>query len=226
MSDEEYRRQESHIFQGTEKGTHRSPSLTPRKEPRQERARLTVEAILTAARELFGKRGYAVVTTNHIAARAGVSIGSLYQYFPNKETILIRLVEDHLHDVNDQIEAALTDFANPAVPFTEALENLFRRSLALHEEDPDFHRMLGAELELPPVLQGAHYRRGQYAERIAIILRGRPDVHCRDYGITAHILSQTLEALSRWLVHSAPTDLDRERFIREAVTMVAGYVSR
>jgi AcrR family transcriptional regulator len=185
-----------------------------------------VAAILTAARELFGKCGYARVTTNHIAARAGVSIGSLYQYFPNKEAILLRLVEDHLHEVENQIEMALTEFADPAVRFTTALENLFSRSLAFHEEDPDFHRMLGTEFDLPPALQGAHHRRGQYAERVALILRERPDVDCRDYNITAHIISQTLEALSRWLVHNAPADLDRERFIREAVTMVAGYVTR
>lgn len=62
----------------------RKSTLSPRKRPRQERSRRTVEAILDAAARVFETVGPNAATTNAIAERAGVSVGSLYQYFPNK----------------------------------------------------------------------------------------------------------------------------------------------
>lgn len=63
----------------------------PRKKPTQERAKATVDAIYEAALQLFVVDNYSAVTTDKIAERAGVSIGTLYQYFPNKESILVGL---------------------------------------------------------------------------------------------------------------------------------------
>ena len=68
-------------------------STKPRKEPGQERARFTFDAILEAAARILRTEGPGHLTTNRIADVAGVSVGSLYQYFPNKDAILGRLVE-------------------------------------------------------------------------------------------------------------------------------------
>jgi AcrR family transcriptional regulator len=65
----------------------------PRKVPRQVRSRATVEAIVEACARLLREGDYARVTTNHIAARAGVGIGTLYEFFPNKEAIVAALTE-------------------------------------------------------------------------------------------------------------------------------------
>jgi AcrR family transcriptional regulator len=73
-----------------------SRRLVPRKLPKQERSEATVESILDAAAQVFERHGYAAGTTSRIAERAGVSIGSLYQYFPNKDAILVALVHRHL----------------------------------------------------------------------------------------------------------------------------------
>ena len=70
--------------------------LQPRRKPRQVRAELTRERILTAAAHVFAEHGYAAGTTNRIAERARISIGSLYQYFPNKDTILASLLVRHI----------------------------------------------------------------------------------------------------------------------------------
>jgi AcrR family transcriptional regulator len=67
--------------------------LSPRKEPRQRRARETVRAIVEAAARILATDGPSALDTNRIAEVAGVSVGSLYQYFPNKESIVARLVE-------------------------------------------------------------------------------------------------------------------------------------
>lgn len=79
-----------------------------RRTPQQARARTTVAFVLDAAAQVFAEQGYAA-TTNEIAARAGVSIGSLYQYFADKDAILLALAERHLDDARTQLTAALVD---------------------------------------------------------------------------------------------------------------------
>lgn len=69
---------------------------SPRKSPSQERSRLTVERILDAAARIFQEQGYVGTTTNEIADEAEVSVGSLYQYFPNKDAILVALTRRHI----------------------------------------------------------------------------------------------------------------------------------
>lgn len=72
--------------------------MVTRRRPVQERSRRTVECILDAAVHVFGEKGYAA-TTNHVAERAGLSIGSLYQYFPDKDALLAALHARHLDQV-------------------------------------------------------------------------------------------------------------------------------
>ncbi len=79
-----------------------------RRVPRQARSRATVSFVLDAAAQVFAERGYAA-TTNEIAARAGVSIGSLYQYYADKDALLVALAERHLADAQAQLQAALED---------------------------------------------------------------------------------------------------------------------
>jgi len=70
--------------------------VSPRKHARQERSRHTVKRILDAAARIFHEHGYAGATTNDIADEAGVSVGSLYQYFPNKDALLVALTKQHI----------------------------------------------------------------------------------------------------------------------------------
>jgi AcrR family transcriptional regulator len=79
-----------------------------RRSPRQARSRATVSFVLEAAAQVFAERGYAA-TTNEIAARAGVSIGTLYQYFADKDALLVALAERHLGHAQAQLQAALAD---------------------------------------------------------------------------------------------------------------------
>jgi AcrR family transcriptional regulator len=81
--------------------------LNPRKEPSQSRSARTVQAILEGAAHILEDRGLEGYTTNEIAARAGVSIGSLYQYFPGKDAVTISLIERESTTLLDEVTAAL-----------------------------------------------------------------------------------------------------------------------
>src|SRR5215510_14983354 len=86
-------------------------AVSSRRAPVQRRSRDTVAAILDAAAGMFAQHGYLRTTTNRIAERAGVSIGSLYEYFPSKDAILIALAEAHLADVRRIVRNAVAALA-------------------------------------------------------------------------------------------------------------------
>ncbi|MFD1050789.1 TetR/AcrR family transcriptional regulator, partial [Kibdelosporangium lantanae] len=115
------------------------PPLQPRKQPKQVRGELTRQRILTAAAHVFAEHGYAAGTTNRIAERARVSIGSLYQYYPNKDAILVELVSRHLLEG----EEALRRYQETELPPTigEALRALVHVAVENHLDDPQLLRV-------------------------------------------------------------------------------------
>lgn len=197
----------------------------PRKRPRQARAKETVSAIVQAAAEVIADLGYARATTNKIAARAGVSIGSLYQYFPNKEAILVSLLEQHMLEIKSVIDEAMVKLENPDHDFAEALKSLFNGLVELHNVNPKLIKVLSEEVPYPPAIRDLHQGEHlSYAKRTEMILRRRPEISVRDHAVASHILVEASSALSRWLVHEAPADLDKRSFIDEAVAMLSSYV--
>ena len=127
--------------------------LRPRKTPVQPRARETRDRILGAAARVFSRHGYAAGTTNRIAAEAGLSIGSLYQYFPNKDAILVALVRQHVVEgaaaVGDAAVAAgrlaPDDLAGRVALVVDAFVDV-------HARDPALHQVLFEEAPRPPEL--------------------------------------------------------------------------
>jgi AcrR family transcriptional regulator len=95
------------------------PDLAPRKLPRQARSRATFDAVVEACARLLAEGELAGLTTNHIAARAGVSIGSLYEFFPSREAILAVLAQRRLAGLRASVEAALKRTA--ALPEWDAM---------------------------------------------------------------------------------------------------------
>src|SRR5881394_3122602 len=94
----------------------------PRKLPRQERARATIDALLTATAHVLVKEGFDRASTNRIAEAAGVSVGSLYQYFPSKEALVAALVERHTDLMSAEISSAFERVAK--LPLAEAAREL------------------------------------------------------------------------------------------------------
>jgi AcrR family transcriptional regulator len=86
--------------------TNAISAFEPRKTPIQARSTVTVEAISEATIQVLLRHGAERLTTTRIAERAGVSVGTLYQYYPNKHSLLFAVLEHHLNKVAERVEAA------------------------------------------------------------------------------------------------------------------------
>src|SRR5215218_2547666 len=107
---------------------HPTPSISSRKQPQQVRSAELVSTILQAAIQVLEKEGAQRFTTARVAEKAGVSVGSLYQYFPNKASILFRLQSDEWRQTTELLRGILEDASRPPLERLRTLVHAFIRS--------------------------------------------------------------------------------------------------
>ncbi|WP_434213191.1 TetR family transcriptional regulator [[Pseudomonas] boreopolis] len=117
-----------------------APRISQRKQPKQARSNELVAAILQAAAQVLAAEGATRFTTARVAEKAGVSIGSLYQYFPNKAAILFRLQSDEWRHTSNLLARLMADRAQPPAGRLRALVHAFVRSEC---EEADMRVALG-----------------------------------------------------------------------------------
>lgn len=205
----------------------REDHLAPRRRPRQARARATTEAILEAAARVLAACGYAATTTNHVAAEAGVSIGSLYEYYPSKDALVVAILEAHIAEAAGVLEeAAATVRARPDASLEWTIGTFVAAMVRLHASDPGLHRVLFEEAPLP-----ARVRRTLAGVESAMVahttelLRRHPAVRVADPALAAALVVRTVEALTHHHVLLDPTRaVDDARWAREVTTLVTRYL--
>jgi AcrR family transcriptional regulator len=186
-----------------------------------------VEAILQAAVAEFALCGYARTTTNRIAERTGVSIGSLYQYFPNKDAILAALHERHLASVEAVIGHGLSELPDPRVPLERSFRRLLGALREVHEADPKLTAVVSWQAPQTRLFGASLRKHGQgRVDRVEAILRGRPDVRTGDRTVMAHLLVVAMEGLKRWVAHELPDERYRRVAIEEVAIMLARYLQQ
>ena len=121
----------------------RKTRTAPRKLPRQSRAHATVDAILQAAAYILAREGWARLTTNRVADRAGVNIGSLYQYFPSKEAIVHELLRRHVAAAHAN---AVGLMPAPETPLSAMIRLGVEHVFAIVSENPELHRVCMDEI--------------------------------------------------------------------------------
>ncbi len=122
--------------------------INPRKMPTQARAKASVQAILEAAAHILERGGLENLTTNHVAEVAGVSIGTLYQYFPSKEAILTDIIRQKRAKLLTDLQAATQ--AMQGEPFDDTLTKLLRAAVDSQLHWPKLSKALEyAESYLP-----------------------------------------------------------------------------
>jgi AcrR family transcriptional regulator len=196
------------------------PRLSMRKEPRQTRSRATVEAIVEAGARVLGDRGWAGFTTNEVADVAGVSIGSLYQYFPDKLALIETIRRRHLDDVL----AVLQETASGEKPLTQLVEDLIGGMIAAHSIHPALHRVL---LDEGPGYDGSRSAHGvfesEYLGRYKAVIAASQN---HEGGAASDIVTQVLSSAVEGVIHNAARrgTLKSPELKQELVNMVCSYL--
>ncbi len=186
-----------------------------RRAPRQERSRFTVEAVLDAVERVLKCDGIDAITTNRIAEAAGVSIGSVYQYFPDKQSIFTALHQRHVEQTRQVIERTVAEHASASLEdFACAL---VKALMDVHDADPRLHEIIA---EVVPE-SAAGFRRALQATFERVILPLGP-------GLRRHQLLSVLPHMVEALVHGGmarrPLTVSADHVKDEAVRAVRAYL--
>ena len=207
--------------------TARKQRLDPRKKPVQHRSKATVEVILIAATQVFEAHGYAAGTTNRIAERAGVSIGTLYQYFPSKEAIAVALLERHIADTDHRLHEWVGHMVVEQHGLREALRDYVTEMLEMHSRQPRLQHILLEETPLPERVHQVLLEAERHAAKtVAGFLRLHPEIRQTCLEHACFVIFQTVESLThRYAAHPDDQFIPRTTFVDEVVTMLVAYLT-
>lgn len=194
-----------------------------RRIPRQSRSRALVEAILEATARVLSERGYAGTNTNVVAEVAGVSVGSVYQYFPNKDSLIAALHERHALQMNTAMESSLAD--TRPLDLRGRLTALVQAWLAAHRVDPELHRVLEKDFpffDAPPTESQADQ---SIRNRIRQLLEEhRSEVGPHDLDLATWVVMQCLESLIHGATIPPGVPYPPEQVEQAIVGLLCGYL--
>ena len=197
----------------------------PRKSPSQQRAQLTVAALLKATAHILVKEGYESASTNRIADAAGVSIGSLYQYFPSKEALVAAVIDRHMQEMMQLLRTALERVRGE--PLEVATRELVRVMIDAHRVDPRLHRALVEQVPRVGRLENIRaLDREAYALIRAYLEAHRDELRVADLDVASFVCVATVEALTHAAVVNRPDVLSDKAgmFTDEVTRLVVGYL--
>ena len=198
----------------------------PRKQASQQRSRATVDALIEATARILVREGFDAASTNRIAEQAGVSVGSLYQYFPSKEALVAAVIDRHHRELMQVVRGALAEVASD--PIEEAVRKLVAVAIKAHRVDPKLHRVLTEQIPRTGRLEKVEtFSRENYALFRAYLERHRDEVRAVDLGLAAFVCVTSIEALTHSAVLHHPEVLSGEAIaglIDEATRLVVGYL--
>lgn len=195
-----------------------------RKEPRQARSRAMVERIVEAGRRALVADGYDRFSTNRVAQAAGISPGSLYQYFPDKAALLDVVVERYWDDVSDRVAASLADRISDSGPaMARAVAEALLTAL---DADRELLRVVVEELPARRSRQRRAALERRVRELATAYLAARPDATRRPSpAVAAWIVVLAVENLATRWVLDRPDHPDREELVDEIAALVTGYLT-
>jgi AcrR family transcriptional regulator len=187
-------------------------SLKPRKTPVQARSTFTVNSVLEATIQVLLKEGAGRLTTTRVAERAGVSVGTLYQYYPNKQSLLFALFEHHLGAVSNELKRACRESHNRALDaMVGAVSNAFINAKLERADISTALYKIASGLEVSPII--ARIASSGRAE-IAAMLKTLPNVRAEQIEPAVFVIYGTMTGLMR-AVLEAGAPADKVRDLRE-----------
>ncbi|WP_288587049.1 TetR family transcriptional regulator [uncultured Methylobacterium sp.] len=201
-----------------------NPRITMRKQPQQARSAGVVEAILQAASQVLAEVGAQRFTTARVAERAGVSVGSLYQYFPNKAAILFQLQSDEWRDTTALLRAILEDRTRSPQERLRAAVHAFVRSEC---EEAAMRVALGDAAPLYRNAPESEEPRAAGTRAIQAFLHdavpAMPDAACR---LAGDLIAMTLAAVGEGISEKASSDAQIVAYADGLADMLGAYLAR
>jgi AcrR family transcriptional regulator len=196
--------------------------IKPRKQPVQRRSAATVEALYQASIQVLLKLGYRKFTTTRVAQRAGVSVGSLYQYFPNREALITALIARHLGQILTVIERHCRELEGRTLE--EMVTGMIDAVIAVKWEHIEISRALHEPMA---EVRGAECVRDagvKMAAPVAAMLRSCNDAAFRDEERIALAIVTSCSALLQAAITDKTKAFDRESLRAHTRAMVLGYL--
>jgi AcrR family transcriptional regulator len=204
----------------------RKPPTKPRKNASQERSRATVDALVEATARIMVREGFDKASTNRIAEIAGVSVGSLYQYFPSKEALVAAVIDRHNQETMGLVRTALTEVAD--LPIEKAVHRLVTVAIEAHRVDPKLHRVLAEQIPRTGQLADVEaFNREVHTLVRAYLESRRKEMRKIDLDVTTFICVSAIEAIAHNTVLNRAEMLSEKTvrtLVDETTRMVVGYL--
>jgi AcrR family transcriptional regulator len=200
----------------------RSARISSRKQPKQARSTGLVAAILEAAVQVLAREGAQRFTTARVAEKAGVSIGSLYQYFPNKAAILFRLQSDEWRQTTGMLRGILEDVEQPPLQRLRKLVHAFIRSEC---EEADIRVALDDAAPLyRDAPEAAEAKAGAERTFEAFMREALPDSSEATRAVAANLIKKTMSAAGKDFSESPRTPEEIEAYAGAMADMFCAYL--
>ncbi|MBS0583097.1 MAG: TetR family transcriptional regulator [Proteobacteria bacterium] len=204
----------------------RKPLTEPRKTASQERSRATVDALIDATARILVKEGFDKASTNRIAEVAGVSVGSLYQYFPGKEALVAAVVERHQQEIMQTFREGVAGIL--AQPLEKAIRQIVAVAVKAHRVDPKLHHVVAEQIPRVGKLEKLATFNGENYTLFRTYLEShRHELRVDDLELATFVCVTSIEALTHNAVlhySKAFPDETMEALVDESARLVTGYL--
>lgn len=199
-------------------------TLVPRRNPSQARSVVTVDTIVQATIQVLLKVGMHRLTTTRVAERAGVSVGTLYQYYPNKQALLYAVLQRHLEGVASAVEAAALQVHQGSLAvMVQAVVDAFVKAKIEHVDEARALYAVACELAYVELVTGASAKVGT---ALAAMLSTASDAKFKDLMVTSYMFATAMIGPTKGVLEEqAPPKL--MRVLRTQLTSLClGYLER
>ncbi|MCF6318530.1 MAG: TetR/AcrR family transcriptional regulator [Proteobacteria bacterium] len=201
-----------------------------RKKPTQLRSKAAVDAILEAATRILLSKGMNSLTTNHVAELAGVSIGSLYQYFSNKESIVVGLIEHHIKTEQKRISTIMDQLENNPTCQKSKMKRksnirlVVKEFIDIHAENLELSRILHTQTQKFSIYHSLESTTSFFTRRLHSLLNKVDKTTPKENFTRAYILANFIDSLIQKTLIEQPKLFTKPEFIDELVNLSMSYL--
>ena len=183
-------------------------------------------ALVEATARILVREGFDKASTNHVAEMAGVSIGSLYQYFPSKEALVAAVIDRHNQEIMQIVRGELAEAMG--LPVEKAIRKLVAVSVKAHRINPKLHRVLAEQIPRVGKLENVEtFSRENFALFRSYLENHRDELRVDDLALASFVCVTSIEALTHNAVlHPSKmlSDEAMEALVDEGTRLIVGYL--